>query len=143
MQLQPYCIQRYFYIFHTHSNANGKCNCQGHGNLSLRKKPLLKRQGSTVQDPSNEHPSKRRHLTARDNDNMRWVQREIAGIKEALEEMASEAREDRRKFISTLEELDFAGIKESLDKMTYDAREERETLHNMLAELLAEVQVME
>ena len=35
---------------------------------------------------------------------MRWVQREIAGIKEALEEMASEAREDRRNFISTLEE---------------------------------------
>ena len=34
-----------------------------------------------------------------------------------------------------LEGLDFAGIKESLDEMTYNAREERETLHNMLAEL--------
>jgi DNA-directed RNA polymerase subunit L len=74
---------------------------------------------------------------------MRWVQREIAGIKEALEKMASEARENRQNFISTLEELNFAGIKESLDEMTYNAREERETLHNMLAELLAEVQERE
>ena len=143
MQLQPYCILRWFYIFLMHSNTNGKCNCQGHGNPSLRKKPLLKRQGSTVQDPSNEHPLKRRHLTLRDDDNMRWVQREIAGIKEALEEMASEAREDRQIFINALEELDFAGIKESLDEMTYDAKEERESLHNMLAELLAEVQERE
>jgi DNA-directed RNA polymerase subunit L len=126
-----------------HRNANGKCNCQGHSNLSLRKKPLVKCQGSTVQDPSNKHPSKRWHLTPRDNNNMRWVQREIAGIKEALEKMASEARENRQNFISTLEELNFAGIKESLDEMTYNAREERETLHNMLAELLAEVQERE
>ena len=96
-----------------------------------------------VQNPSNEHLLKRRHLTLHDNDNMRWVQREIASIKEALEEMASEAREDRRNFISTLEDLDFAGIKESLDEMTYDVREERESLHNMLAELLAEVQERE
>lgn len=95
-----------------------------------------------VQD-SNEHPLKRQHLTPHDDDNMRCVRREIAGIKEALEEMASEAREDRRKFISTLEELDFSGIQESLDEMTYDAREERESLHNMLAELLAEVQERE
>ena len=95
-----------------------------------------------IQD-SNEHPLKRRHLTPHDDDNMRWVRREIAGIKEALEEMASKAREDRRKFISTLEELDFSGIQESLDEMTYDAREERESLHNMLAELLAEVQERE
>ena len=126
-----------------HSNANRKCNCQGHGNPSLRKKPLLKRQGSTVQDPLNEHPLKRQHLTPHDDDNMRWVQCEIAGIKEALEEMASKAREDRQKFISMLEELDFVGIKESLDEMTYDVREERGTLHNMLADLLAEVQERE
>jgi hypothetical protein len=57
--------------------------------------------------------------------------------------MASEAREDRQIFINALEELDFAGIKESLDEMTYNAKEERESLHNMLAELLAEVQERE
>ena len=98
-----------------------------------------------VQGPSNERPLKRRRLTPRDcdDDNMKWVRREIAGIKETLKEMASEAREDRRKIISTLEELDFSGIKESLDEMTYDAREERECLHDMLAELLAEVQERE
>jgi predicted AlkP superfamily pyrophosphatase or phosphodiesterase len=92
-----------------------------------------------VQDPSNERPLKRRRLAHRD-DNMRWVQSEIADIKETLEEMASEAREGRQHLISTLEELDFAGIKESLDEMTYDAREERDNLHSMLEELLAEVQ---
>ena len=96
-----------------------------------------------VQDPSNERPLKRRHLASPDDDNMRWVRCEIAGIKETLEEMASEAREDRQNLISTLEELDFAGIKESLDEMTYDAREERDNLHSMLAELLAEVQERE
>ena len=37
------------------------------------------------------------------------------------------------------EELNFAGIKESIDEMTYDAREERDNLHSMMAELLAEV----
>ena len=85
-------------------------------------------------------PSKRQHLTPRDDDNMSWVQREISGIKETLKEMASEAREDREKFISMFEELDFAGIKESIDEMTYDVREERDNLHSMMAELLAEVQ---
>lgn len=88
---------------------------------------------------------KRRRLTPRgcDDDNMKWVRREIAGIKEILEEMASEAREDRQKFISMLEELDFGEIKESLDKMTYNAREERENVHSVLAELLSEVQQTE
>jgi hypothetical protein len=74
---------------------------------------------------------------------MKWVRREIAGIKESLEEIASEAREDRQQLISTLEEFDFAGIKEGLDEMTYDAREERDNFHNMLADILAEVQEME
>lgn len=74
---------------------------------------------------------------------MRWVQREIAGIKETLEEMASEARDDRQCLISTLEELDFAGVKESVDEMAYNAREERDNIQIMLAELLAEVQDME
>ena len=96
-----------------------------------------------VQGPSNERPLKRQRLTPHDDDNMRWVRREISGIKETLEEMASEAREDREIFISMFEELDFAGIKESLDEMTYDAREERDNLHSMMAELLAEVQQTE
>jgi hypothetical protein len=111
--------------------------CQG--DPSLRKKPSLKRQGSMVQDTSNERPLKRRPCDD-DNRDMRLVRREIAGIKETLEEMASEARDDRQHLISTLEEHDFAGIKESLDEMIYDAREERDNIHSMLAELLAEVQ---
>lgn len=96
-----------------------------------------------VQDPSNEHPLKRRHLALRDDDNMRWVRREIAGIRETLEEMASEAREDRQNFMSALEELDYAGIKESLDEITYDVREERDNIHSMLEELLVEVRERE
>ena len=74
---------------------------------------------------------------------MRWVWPGISGIKETLEEMASEAREDREKIISMFEELNFAAIKESLDKMTYDARKERDNLNNMMAELLAEAQQTE
>lgn len=74
---------------------------------------------------------------------MRWVRSEIAGIKETLEEMASEAREDRQHLIDTLEELDFAGIKENLDEMIYDAREERDNLHSMLADFVAEAQERE
>ena len=74
---------------------------------------------------------------------MKWVRREISGIKETLKEMASKAREDKEKFISMFKELDFAGIKESLNEMTYDSREERENIHSMLAELLAEVRVQQ
>ena len=98
-----------------------------------------------VQGPSNERPLKRQRLTPHDcdDDNMKWVRCEIAGIKETLKEMASEAREDWQQFISTLEELNFGEIKASLDEMTYDAREERENIHSMLAELLAEVQQTE
>lgn len=73
---------------------------------------------------------------------MRWVRDEIAGIKETLEEMASEAREDRENHRSTKEdsELDLAGIKESLDEVTYGAKEDRDDLFSMLTEILAEVQ---
>lgn len=135
MQLQHYRIQRWFYIFLSRSNANG--------GPSLHKKLSLKRQGSTVQDPSNERPLKRRDLVPREDDNMKWVRREIAGIKGTLGGIASEAREDRKNLISMLEELDFAGIKESLDEMTYDTKEERDNLHSMLEELLVEVQQRE
>ena len=88
-----------------------------------------------VQDTSNGRPLKKWC----DDDNMRWMRREIASIKDTLGEMASEAREDRQHLISMLEEFDFAGIKESLDELTYDAKEERDNLHSMLEELLAEV----
>jgi hypothetical protein len=54
---------------------------------------------------------------------MRWVRCEIAGIKDTLEEMAYEAREDRKNLNSTLEELDIAGVKESLEEITYKTRE--------------------
>ena len=92
-----------------------------------------------------ERPLKRQRLAPCDNDNMRWVRREIAGIKETLEEMASEVRENRQHLISMLEELDFAqaGIKESLDEMAYNVKEERDNLHSMLADLLAEIQERE
>jgi hypothetical protein len=131
------------------SNANAKCKCQG--DPSLHKKPFLKRQHSTgmVQDSSNERPlkrAKRRCVAPRedsDNNNMRWVLHEIAGIKETLEEIAFEVREDRQHLISTLEELDFACIKESLDEITYNAKEESDNLHTMLADILAEVQERE
>ena len=95
-----------------------------------------------VQDPSNERPLKRPRLTPRDDsdENLIWVRREIAGIKKTLKEMASEAREDREKYIGMFEELDFDGIKESLEEMSYEAREEREHVHNMLAHILLEVE---
>lgn len=98
----------------------------------------MKRRSS--QYPSNERILKKQHLPPRDDDNMTWVRREIASIKETLAEMASEAREDKRNLISTLEEADFASIKDSLDELTYDAREVRDNLHIMLADILAEVQ---
>lgn len=67
---------------------------------------------------------------------MGWVRREIAGMKETLEEMTSEVREVRQ----MLEELDIAGIKESIDEMTYEAQEDRYNFNSMLEELLAEIQ---
>lgn len=102
----------------------------------------LKRQSSAgmAQDPAaNGQPLKRRHLAPRardlDDHNMSWVRREIAGIKETLEEIASDAREDRRNFNSMLEELDIAGIKENLEEITYEAREGRDNFNGMLEEL--------
>ena len=84
---------------------------------------------------------KKRHLS-RDDDNMTWLRSEISGIKATLAEIASEAREDRRNLISTLEELDSAsaGIKESLDELIYETREDKDNFYSMLADILAEVQ---
>ena len=102
----------------------------------------LKHQDSIIQDPLYERPLKRRrHLTpCGHDDNMRGMQRDIGSIKETLEEMASEAIEDRRILLATLEELDIAHIKESLEEITYEAREERDNFYSILTELLAEIQ---
>ena len=54
--------------------------------------------------------------------------RDIAGIKKTLEDMASEVRED------------IACIKENLEEISYEAREERDNINNMLAEILTEIQ---
>lgn len=78
-----------------------------------------------VQDSSNERPLKRHHLsTPRDDMIMR---RDIAEIKEGLEEMREE----------------ITCVKENIEEMAHEVREERDNLHNMLAELLAEVQQRE
>jgi archaellum component FlaC len=55
------------------------------------------------------------------------MRRDIAGIKEGLEEMREE----------------IASLKENIEEMAHEVREERENLHSMLAELLAEVQQMD
>jgi hypothetical protein len=96
----------------------------------------LKREGSEVQDSSNEHPKKKCHLTLPDDDNMTFVRHGIADIKETLVEMASEAREDRRNIINKLEDLDIPHIKEIIN----EAREERDNIYYMLVELLTEIQ---
>ena len=98
----------------------------------------MKRRNS--QYPSDEHILKKRHLS-RDDDNMTWLRSEISSIKATLVEIASEAREDRRNLISTLEELDSAsaGIKENLEELTYEMREDKDNFYSMLADILAEV----
>ena len=48
--------------------------------------------------------------------------------RETLEDMASEVRED------------IACIKENLEEISYEAREERNNINNMSAEILAEIQ---
>lgn len=86
---------------------------------------------------------------------MRWMQNEVAGVKEFLEEMSFEVREDRRNNTSTLarEELDIAGIKtsieemasdivdikENLEEMASEARQEQEKLNDLLEDLLSEI----
>ncbi|KAF8798518.1 hypothetical protein BYT27DRAFT_7320414 [Phlegmacium glaucopus] len=59
-------------------------------------KSLLKHQDSGIQDAADEHPLKKQRLALRDENNMKWVRQEIAGVKESLEKIAAEAREDRR-----------------------------------------------
>jgi hypothetical protein len=56
------------------------------------------------------------------------MRHDIASIKETLEGMASEVKEE------------IACIKENIEEISYEAREERDNFSNMLAELLAEIQ---
>jgi predicted nuclease with TOPRIM domain len=103
--------------------SNVKCQ---HGDRS-RGKPLLKRQNSMVQDSSNERPLKRHHLSTPRDDMTMTMRRDIAEIKEGLEEMREE----------------ITCVKENIEEMAHEVREERDNLHYMLAELLAEVQQRE
>lgn len=74
---------------------------------------------------------------------MKWMRRAIASIKETVEEMALEVREDRENFNSMWEELDIAGIKGSLDELTYEVKEDRYNINSMMEELLAEIRVQQ
>lgn len=70
-------------------------------------------------------------ITPRDRDDNRdilCILRDIASIKETLEDTASEVREE------------IALIKENIEEISYEAREEREHINHMLTELLAEIQ---
>ncbi|KAF8961301.1 hypothetical protein BDZ97DRAFT_1921379 [Flammula alnicola] len=60
---------------------------------------------SGIQDVVDERPLKKQRLAFRDEDDMRWVQHEITGVKESLEKIAAEAREDRQDINRTLQEL--------------------------------------
>ena len=67
-----------------------------------------KRRDSGIHDAADERPLKKQRLALRDENNMRWVRHEIAGVKKtlkSLEKIAAEAREDRRDINSTLQEL--------------------------------------
>jgi hypothetical protein len=85
-----------------------------------------------------EQPLKtRRRLTSRydDNRDTQYSRREIASFKESLEEIATEAREERRNIMGLVRGVDVA-----LEEIIHEVREERDNLHIMLAELLAEIQ---
>ena len=65
---------------------------------------MAKHPGST-EDTDDEGPLKRPCLSLRDEVNMTWVQDEINDVRESLERIATEAREDREEINSTLQEL--------------------------------------
>jgi len=65
---------------------------------------MAKRPGS-AEDADDEHPLKRLHLSLRDEVDMTWVQDEINGVRECLERIATEAREDREEINRSLQEL--------------------------------------
>jgi hypothetical protein len=63
------------------------------------------KQDFELQNIADERPSKKQCLAFRNKDDMKWLQNEITGVKENLEKMAAEAREDRLVINSTLQEL--------------------------------------
>jgi hypothetical protein len=65
---------------------------------------VAKHPGS-ADDADDERPLKRPRLSLRDEVDMTWVQDEINGVRESLERIATEAREDREEINSTLQEL--------------------------------------
>jgi hypothetical protein len=70
---------------------------------------------SGTQDIANKRPLKKRRLDSfRGEEDMGWVQDEIAEIKEDLEKFAAEAREDRRALRKLLDE-----IQQKLQTSTY------------------------
>jgi len=60
---------------------------------------------SELQDVADERPLKRQRLAPRDKDDIRWLQDEIIGVKESLEQMAAEAREGREDLTNLIQEL--------------------------------------
>ena len=60
---------------------------------------------SSSEDADDERSWKRQRLCLRDEIDMTWVQDEITGVRESLERIATEAREDRQEISNTLQEL--------------------------------------
>lgn len=81
------------YTFFAGSLAYYKCKLQSVH--FPRAKSLFKRDFE-IQDVADERTLKKQRLASRSEDDMRRMQREIAGIKEGLEKVAAEARKDRR-----------------------------------------------
>lgn len=109
-----------------------------------------------AQVPANERQSKKQRITLRDNDNFRWMQKEVAAIADGLKEIGSKVREDSRNLNRTLAKeelqiaeikenieeiaLDIVDIKERLEEMASEAREEKKELNNLLEDILSEIQ---
>jgi len=94
-------MPRWHHILFSASLANHKYKFQG-----VRYPPpksLLKRD-SGIQDVPDERLLKKQRLSSCDEDDMRRVQHEIAGIKESVEKLTAEVRKDRQE-IRALREL--------------------------------------
>ena len=59
----------------------------------------------SAEDADDERPLKRLRLSLHDEVDMTWVQDEINGVRECLERIATEAREDREEINRSLQEL--------------------------------------
>ena len=73
--------------------------------LSVKSFKSSSKQQSQILD-ANKHPSKKQQCLAFcDEDNISWMQHEIAGVKESLDRIYVEAREDRHSIKKTPEKL--------------------------------------